>query len=153
MGTSCVVCFAIIYLHIREQKVLETLIQHTEFIWPTLFKRYIDDFFMKFDNLRSAELFILEFNHQNPNTQLPTAAVQFGLPDIPVNYLDCTFVKSIDGKIRVAPYCKPSNAFQYLHARSHHKLSTFDSFIQSKLNRFTVRSSCFPTFVIAKNLF
>jgi hypothetical protein len=155
MGMSSAVTYAIVVLHVKEQATLKCLLcKHSEFEPPLFFKRYIDDFFFKFVKKWMAELFIEEFNRQNPSIQLPASSVQYGSPGSKVNFLDVCFKRSKDGrKVTVEPYIKPMNTFQYLHRQSGHKPHVFSSFIESELNRFMIRSSNFLIFASIREQF
>jgi hypothetical protein len=153
MGTSCAPTYAIAVMHVKEQQTLLFLQSNAEFTPFPIFKRYIDDYFIKACNRRSAELFIDTFNKQHPTIQLPTSSLQFGDRVTAVNHLDVSYIISTDGSIRIEPYIKPMNTFQYLHAKSSHNKSTFTAFIISELNRFMIRSSDFYIFAYYRDQF
>jgi hypothetical protein len=140
MGTSFAVVFAIIYLSVLEEEVMEICLATPGFRRPLLLRRFIDDIISCFLCVADAELFVATFR-----TRRPTIRLTFEIDMQSCIHQDILIFKGERfnrcGKFDVRLYQKEMNQFLYLPASSFHPVKVKQSFIQAELARARIRCS------------
>jgi hypothetical protein len=134
------VVFAIIYLFVLEEEVMEICLATPGFRRPLLLRRFIDDIISCFLCVADAELFVATFR-----TRRPTIRLTFEIDMQSCIRQDILIFKGERfnrcGKFDVRLYQKEMNQFLYLPASSFHPIKVKQSFIQAELARARIRCS------------
>lgn len=145
MGTRCAPTFANIYMADLEEEMLEEWCKQGHRP-PYLWKRYIDDIFVIWNdssaNLALFLAFVQQFHQHIKFT--------YAISEKSVNFLDLTISKdehfASTSLLSVAPYSKPIHSFSYLHFSSSHTPHTFRAIVLGEAKRLLRNSSSGLTF-------
>jgi hypothetical protein len=135
MGTPIAPTLANIFMTQLEEEFLNTQ-EHK----PIVYKRYIDDIFIIWDqSLEDFNTFMQAYNNFHP-----TIKFEHNISENTVDYLDLTIYKGNNfeqsGKLETKTHIKNTNTFQYIHYDSHHPSATKLSVLKSELTRY--RNQC-----------
>jgi hypothetical protein len=136
MGTNIAPILANLYLAMLEKKLKEQTKNDSKMIWPTLWRRFIDDGFGVTKGLRKdVEYFVHKFNSMVLSIKIDK--IEFGDK---VNFLDLCIYKGKrffqNGKFDIKLYQKVENIYAYIPYRSVHQHHTIVNFVIEELHRY-----------------
>ena len=152
MGTPLAPVLANLYLAFLE-RILAEKADEKGILWPTLYKRFIDDCFIVYEGQKNQLLqFINLFNSLVSSITLSLES--FG---ISANFLDLTIYKGNrfmrEGKLDLKIYQKPLNKYLYLPFNTDHPTHCKKSFVTSELRRYVKGSSDHSVYTTVSTLF
>jgi hypothetical protein len=136
MGTNIAPIIANLYLAMLEKKLKEQTKDDPKMIWPSLWKRFIDDGFGIIKGLKKdVEYFVHKFNSMVKSIKIDK--IEFGDK---VHFLDLSIYKGrrffAIGKFDIKLYQKEENIYAYIPFNSMHLQHTIVNFVIGELNRY-----------------
>jgi hypothetical protein len=153
MGTNIAPILANLYLAMLEYKLKEQTKNDPKMIWPSLWRRYIDDGFGVIKgHKKDVEYFVHKFNSMVNSIKIDK--IEFGDK---VNFLDLCIYKgqrfTNTGKFDIKLYQKEENIYAYIPFRSVHQQHTIVNFVIGELKRYVRCNSTFLCFLKDKHSF
>ena len=136
MGTNVAPILTNIYMAMLENELKIKCCSDPKFIWPVLFKRFIDDGFGITKGLRKdVEYWIEQFNGLRKTVQIDKYNWGNAL-----DYMDLFVYKGntfyVDGKFSVSIHQKDTNKFMYIPYRSFHQKHSIKNYVWGELMRY-----------------
>jgi hypothetical protein len=152
MGTNIAPILANLYLAVLEKKLKENTKNDPKMIWPSLWKRFIDDGFGVIKGLKKdVEYFVHKYNSMVDSIKIDK--MEFGDK---VQFLDLCIYKGdrflTTGKFDVKLYQKEENIYAYIPYRSVHQNHTIVNFVIEELKRY-VKCNSVKLYFLKNKLF
>jgi hypothetical protein len=150
MGTPCMPPVANIYMAYWVEQCVRAATPY----WPSIYRRFIDDGFLVWEQDRPSLLaFLAALNAAMPGIQLT-----WQVSTTSIAYMDLVITKdlSLPGDtvpLLVSTYQKPHNRYLYLPAFSFHRAHTFAGFVRGELIRYAVTNTSRHGFECMKRRF
>jgi hypothetical protein len=151
MGTPCMPPVANIHMAYW----VEDPLRSSAVYWPRLYRRFIDDGFMVWEQDRASLMTFLD----SLNAALPTIKLTWEVADTSIAFMDLIISKDLSDPsatmvpLSVSTFQKPHNLYLYIPRASFHKPHVFKGFVHGELLRYAVTNTTVEGFEHMKHLF
>jgi hypothetical protein len=151
MGTPCMPPVANIHM----AHWVEAPVRASAAYWPQIYRRFIDDGFLVWEQDRAS---LLVFLHAL-NTALPTINLTWQISDTSMAYMDLVITKDLSMSdapmipLVISTHQKAHNLYLYIPAVSFHRPHVFAGFVKGELLRYAITNTAVEGFERMKGLF